>query len=154
MSIRSSDLGIELHTRRESALFRWFLACLLFGKPIQQTVAARAYHQLVNEGLTTPEKLVAAGWGRLVEALGRGHYVRFDESTATKLLEICQQLIERYGSVRGLLKECATPAELERRLQEFKGIGPMTARIFVRDVMPVWWPVTGSRRRLLSGALW
>ena len=28
-------LGIKLSSRKEAELFRWFLACLLFGKPIQ-----------------------------------------------------------------------------------------------------------------------
>jgi endonuclease III len=138
MSIRSSDLGIDLRTRRESALFKWLLACLLFGKPIQQEVAARAYHELVKAGLTTPQKILQAGWQKLVQILDRGHYVRFDESTATKLLQVCEALLARYGTMRKLLYECENPAELARRLQEFKGIGPTTARIFVRDVKPVW----------------
>lgn len=145
MPIRSADLGINLRTRREAALFRWFLACLLFGKPIQQTVAAHAYQELVRAGLTTPEKIIQAGWSTLVKVLGRGHYVRFDESTATKLLDVCQGLLSRYGTLRQLIGECRNPAELSRRLQEFKGIGPTTARIFVRDVRPVWWNPAGFR---------
>lgn len=28
-------LGIDLSSRREGELFKWLLACLLFGKPIQ-----------------------------------------------------------------------------------------------------------------------
>ena len=32
-------LGINLASKKEEELFRWFLACLLFGKPIQTEIA-------------------------------------------------------------------------------------------------------------------
>jgi endonuclease III len=128
------DLGIRLESGRERELFKWLLACLLFGKPIQQGVARRAFVELEQEGLVTPRAILKAGWGKLVEVLDRGHYVRYDFSTATKLLEVCQALLERYGSLRGLLRRSRSRADLARRLQEFKGIGPTTARIFLRDL--------------------
>ena len=53
--IRSGDLGIDLPSFREVELFKWFLACLLFGKPIQQGVARRTYFEFVKEGLLTPK---------------------------------------------------------------------------------------------------
>src|SRR5581483_1011661 len=90
--IAAKDLGIDLPSRQESEYFKWFLACLLFGKPIQQEVARRAYGAFVNAGLTTPEAIQAAGWDRLVAVLDAAHYVRYDYSTATKLLDICRQL--------------------------------------------------------------
>ena len=70
--IRSRDLGIALHRGTESELFKWFLACLLFGKPIQQEVARRAYLELARENLVTPEAILRAGWDRLVEVLDQG----------------------------------------------------------------------------------
>ena len=130
----SRALGIHLRSGRERDLFRWFLACLLFGKPVQQGVAARAYHALLREGLSTPDAILDAGWDRLVEVLDRGHYVRFDFSTATKLLDVCRALTGRYGTVRRLLAASTSPADLSRRLQAFKGVGPTTTRIFLRDV--------------------
>jgi len=39
--ISAKDLDIDLSSKQESAYFNWFLACLLFGKPIQQEVAKR-----------------------------------------------------------------------------------------------------------------
>lgn len=48
-------LGIDLRSKKEEDLFRWFLACLLFGKPIQAEIAERAYHKLIAEYLTSPE---------------------------------------------------------------------------------------------------
>jgi endonuclease III len=134
--VSSRDLGIRPETGRERELFKWLLACLLFGKPVQQEVAGRAYVELARENLVTPQAIVDAGWDKLVEILDRGHYVRYDFSTATKLLEVCRTLIDRYGTVRQLLRQSGSRADLVRRLQEFKGIGPTTARIFVRDLAP------------------
>lgn len=140
-------LQIDLASKRERELFKWFLACLLFGKPIQTEIAEQAYRELVKARLTSPKAVRSAGWDRLVELLDRAHYVRYDFSTATKLLEVCQELTRRYGTVKNLLAEARTPLELSKRLQEFKHIGPVTARIFVREVRPIWYRRSGSAKR-------
>jgi len=132
--IYSRDLGINLKSGKEEEIFKWFLACLLFGKPIQQEVAKRTYFEFEKENLLTPEKILEAGWDKLVEVLDRGHYVRYDFSTATKLLEICKKLKKDYGSLGNLLKSAKNKKDLERKLLEFKGIGPVTTRIFLRDL--------------------
>jgi endonuclease III len=128
-------------------VFKWFLACLLFGKPIQQTVARRAYVELVKAGLATPEAIRRAGWDRLVEVLDRGHYVRFDFSTATKLLEVSRALTSRYGTLSELLRQSTSLRDAGRRLQEFPGVGPTTTRIFLRDLRSDW-----PRRLRVDGA--
>lgn len=132
--IYSKDLGINLKSGKEEEIFKWFLACLLFGKPIQQEVAKRAYFEFEKAGILSPEKILKAGWDRLVEILDRGHYVRYDFSTATKLLEICKELKEKYGTLLNLLNQAKNQKDLERKLLEFKGIGPVTVRIFLRDL--------------------
>lgn len=132
--IYANELGINLKSKKESQLFKWFLACLLFGKPIQQEVAKRAYLEFEKEGLTSPNKILVAGWDKLVEVLDRGHYVRYDFSTATKLLEICKKLKEEYGTVAKLIEQSKNKKDLEKKLLEFKGIGPVTAKIFLREV--------------------
>lgn len=132
--IGSQDLGIDLKSGKESELFKWFLACLLFGKPIQQEVARRTYFEFVKEGLVTPEAIIDAGWDKLVEVLDRGHYVRYDYSTATRLLEICKALKEEYGTVTNLINQSKDREDLAERLDRFKGIGPVTIRIFLRDI--------------------
>ena len=143
-NIRSKELGIDIHSLRERELFRWFLACLLFGKPIQQDIARLAFLQLDEAGLNSPEAILDAGWKRLVDLLDRAHYVRYDFSTATKLLDVCRALMMRYGSLERLIAQYATPAELGKALQEFKGIGPVTARIFLREVRPLWHELKGE----------
>ena len=131
-------LRIDLSSRNEEELFKWFLACLLFGKPIQTEIAERAFQELVAARLTNPSAVLRAGWDKLVRLLDRAHYVRYDFSTATKLLEVCEELKRRYGTLTNLLAQARTASELSHRLQEFKHIGPVTTRIFLRDVRPVW----------------
>jgi hypothetical protein len=136
--IYAHELGIDLSSKQEIVYFKWFLACLLFGKPIQQEVAKRTYLEFVNEGLITPDAIIHAGWDELVEVLDKGHYVRFDYSTATKLLDVCKELKENYGTLTSLLKQSETLDELSSRLQDFKGVGPKTTEIFLRDIAPIF----------------
>ncbi|PIG88628.1 ATPase involved in DNA replication initiation [Aspergillus arachidicola] len=135
--IQATELGIDLSSRTESEYFKWFLACLLFGKPVQQGVAKRAFLELVQEGITSPDAILAAGWDRLVEILDEGHYVRYDFSTATKLLDVAGAIKEEYGTFGEMLKRFRSIEELEMRLQEFKGVGPKTVEIFMRDMRPL-----------------
>jgi endonuclease III len=136
----AEELGIHLSSKKEEELFKWFLVCLLFGKPIQRQVAERAFHTLATARLLSPDAILRAGWDELVRLLDEAHYVRYDFSTATKLLHVCTELKERYGSLTQLIAQCKTPEEVSARLQEFKYIGPVTARIFLREVQPVWYP--------------
>ena len=88
-------LGIDLASKNDEELFKWFLACLLFGKPIQTEIAERAWRVLIDAHLTSPAAVSRVGWDKLVSLLDRAHYVRYDFSTATKLLEVCQELKRR-----------------------------------------------------------
>ncbi len=133
-SIYSKELSINLKPQQEAELFKWFLACLLFGKPIQQEVAKQTYFEFVKEELISPKAIIGAGWDKLVEVLDRGHYVRYDFSTATKLLEICKALQQNYGTLTNLIHQSKNVGDLSRRLQKFKGIGPVTCSIFLRDL--------------------
>ena len=78
--------------------------------------------------------------------LDEAHYVRYDFSTATKLLHVCKELKERYGSLTSLFTQSKTPAELSANLQDVKFIGPVTVRIFLREVSPVWYPSAASAK--------
>ena len=135
--IQANELGIDLSSGTETEYFKWFLACLLFGKPVQQGVAKRAFLELVQEGITSPDAILAAGWDRLVEILDEGHYVRYDFSTATKLLDVAGVIKEEYGTFGEMLKRFRSVEELEMHLQEFRGVGPKTVEIFMRDMRPL-----------------
>jgi hypothetical protein len=140
-------LGINLASKEEEELFKWLLACLLFGKPIQTRIAEQAYRELVAARLLTLNAILSAGWDKLVRLLDQAHYVRYDFSTATKLLEISKELKNHYGSVTNLLAQAKTPRGLSAKLQAFKNIGPVTARIFIREMRPHWYPSRVSRRQ-------
>ena len=64
-----AELEIDLASRKEEELFKWFLACFLFGKPIQQEIAERAYLEFVRAGLVSPDAIIRAGWDELVRLL-------------------------------------------------------------------------------------
>jgi poly(A) polymerase len=136
--INAAELGIDLSSRNDEDLFKWLLACLLFGKPIQQQVAKRTYEVLTGAGVASLDKLAGSTWDELVKLLDQGHYVRYDYSTATKLLEVSRAIKEQYGSVLDLISTAASAHELEKRLIAFRCIGPTTTEIFLRDVGPIW----------------
>jgi len=132
----SEELGIDLST--PSGRFKWFIASILFGARISEQIATNTYRCLEAAGIDTPDRIVGAGWDRLVEILDMGGYVRYDFSTATKLLEIMTALRQSYGSLENLYCQASGGKDLEKRLQEFKGIGPTTAQIFLRELRGTW----------------
>ncbi len=132
----SEELGLDL--KKPEDRFKWFLASVLFAKRISAGIAKRTYRRFIEEGLTTPEAILEAGWGRLVEVLDSGGYVRYDFSTATNLIKIMEELKTKYGSLEELYAKANSPEDLERRLQEFKGVGPVAVNIFLRELRGVW----------------
>lgn len=137
--IGPKDLGIDLKKPTDAELFRWLVACDLFGARISQDIAARAFRELDGAGLLTPDKLAGAGWQRLVDLLDAGGYVRYDESTARELIELGAEVRDQYGGRLSRLRDGASSkTELRRRVQEFKGMGPTAADIFLREVGPAW----------------
>jgi endonuclease III len=132
----SQELGVDLSKPRDR--FKWFLASLLFAKRISADTAKKTYHQFQEHGLITPEKILAAGWDRLVQVLDSGGYTRYDFSTATNLLNIMKELKEKYGDLEELNRHSTSPKDLEKRLREFKGVGPVTVNIFLRELTTVW----------------
>ena len=98
--------------------------------------------------------MAQATWQERVDALGRGHYRRYDERTATMLGDEAQLVLRRWrGDLRGLHREGGDdPARLRPMLTEFSGIGPTGADIFLREAQAVW---PGIRpyvdRRVASG---
>lgn len=132
----SKELGLDLSKAEDR--FKWFLASILFAKRISAEIAKETYHQFEKERLTTPEKILKAGWDRLVQVLDSGGYVRYDFSTASNLLGIMKELEEKYGDLEELNRQSSDPSDLEKRLQEFKGVGPVGVNIFLRELRGIW----------------
>jgi hypothetical protein len=118
--------------------FKWFLASVLFAKRISAETAKQTYFYFEQEELTSPDAILEAGWDRLVEALDSGGYTRYDFSTATSLLGIAKTLKEKYGDLERLHAESGSATDLESRLQEFKGVGPVGVNIFLRELRGIW----------------
>jgi len=134
----SEELGIKLNERTDDEIFKWFLASILFGARISETIVKNTYITFKKYHVLTPEKILDAGWDELVRILDEGGYVRYDFSTADKLLLICKTLLEKYGSLTCLYEEAKNSKDLEQRLMGFKGIGPITVNIFLRELRPFW----------------
>ncbi|MFQ6116904.1 MAG: hypothetical protein ACE5LQ_01415 [Candidatus Bipolaricaulia bacterium] len=135
----SAALGIDLESKDTGEIFKWFLAAGLFGARIGEAIAIRTYREFARRGVVTPQAVLNRGWDGLVEILDAGGYVRYDFKTATKLLEIADKLEREYHGDLNLLHERAKDSQdLERKLLEFKGIGPVTANIFLRELRGVW----------------
>ena len=92
-----------------------------------------------DEGLISPENLSRASWEDLVRVHGKGGYVRYDGITATYMKEMAEKVLADYGGDLSRLDElCDGPGDLENRLMELKRVGPVTARIFLRELRGIW----------------
>jgi hypothetical protein len=136
----SEKLGIDLAGANDDACFRWFLASLLFGARISETTAKHTYAAFVQHSLTTPSKIIGAGWDFLVNPVMReGGYVRYDGRKSTQILRDCERLLADYGGSMNRLHDAARDArDLEERLGAFYGVGPVTTNIFLRELRPRW----------------
>jgi endonuclease III-like uncharacterized protein len=137
--IGPADLGIDPGRGTDSQLFKWLVACDLFGRRISQDIAAAAFKELDKAGLLSPKKLAEADWQQLVDLLGAGGYKRYDESTARELIQLGNDAMQNYHGrlsriTDGQDGKSAAKAEIKSRVQEFKGIGPTAADIFVREL--------------------
>ena len=139
-ALYSEELGIDLRRAADEELFKWFLASILFGTRITETIAKNTYRSFERHHLLDPRKILEAGWDFLVNPVMReGGYVRYDEKTSTKLLRICQTLLTEYeGSLNTLHKKSSDSYDLENRVMQFYGIGPVTMNIFLRELRPFW----------------
>lgn len=134
-TISAQDLQIDFQGAREAALFKWLLASFLMGKRIQGPIAAKAYQVIVEQHTCeTPQKLAQCTHRQLVAMLGQARYVRYDESTASRLLALANKLNTEYaGKVSNIVKMSEDRQAFEKRLSEFEGIGPKTVEIFMRE---------------------
>lgn len=120
--------------RSELDLFRWFLLCYLFGKPIRSESAVNTWTEFIAERLDTPWAIANASERKLVKVLHSGGYTRYQHVTARGLKTCMEQLIREYeGSLFLLLESSEDDSEFSKRLQKLYGIGPKVAEIFMRE---------------------
>lgn len=135
----AEEAGITLRDK-PSPLYRLLVLTTLLSVRISADLAVAAARELSRAGWRTPKAMLASTWQQRVDALGRAHYKRYDESTATYLEQGAQLVQDRYaGDLRRLRAEADGDVALMRKLlTEVPRIGPTGAHIFCREVQVVW----------------
>ncbi|MFI8890202.1 endonuclease [Streptomyces paradoxus] len=135
----AEEAGIGLKDTPQP-LYRLLVLSHLLSARIRGSIALATARALHEAGLRDPRRMARASWQERVDALGRGGYRRYDERTATQLGDAAELLSERWGGdLRRLRREAdGEVAELRRLLQEFPGIGPAGADIFLREAQGIW----------------
>ncbi|MFJ5809665.1 endonuclease [Streptomyces sp. NPDC093093] len=135
----AEEAGIHLRNT-PMPLYQLLTLCVLFSVRIKADIAVAAAHEVFAAGWRTPRAMAASSWQDRVDALGRAHYRRYDESTATALAEGAELVRDRYaGDLRRLRKAaCEDPDRIRELLREVPRIGPVGADIFCREAQGVW----------------
>ena len=136
----ADQAGITLRDK-PAPLFQLLVLSLLTSARISADIAVASARELFATGWRTPRRMQASTWQQRVDALGRGGYRRYDESTATALDEACTLLREEHRGDLRRIRPANTGGDvagLEEALTGFKRIGPAGAGIFCREVQAVW----------------
>ncbi len=150
----AEEAGITLRDTPQP-LYRLLVLAHLLSARINGSIAVATARALHEAGLRDPRRMAGARRQERVDALGRGGYRRYDERTATQLGEGADLLTKRWGGDLRRLRADAggDVGELRRLLQEFPGMGPTGADIFLREVQRVWpEPAPYLDRKALDGA--
>ncbi|MDA3630922.1 endonuclease [Saccharopolyspora sp. WRP15-2] len=136
-STLAARAGINLENK-PAPLYRLLVLVTLLSARIKADLAVSAARELAEFG--TAQKMCDATWQQRVDALDRGHYVRYDESTSTALGKGAQLLIDRYhGDLRRMRAKADGDLDVLRELlTEVPRIGPVGADVFCREVQLVW----------------
>ncbi|GHI40631.1 endonuclease [Streptomyces violascens] len=135
----AGEAGIRLRDT-PAPLYQLLVLCVLFAVPIRAQTALAAARELFAAGFRTPRAMADSSWQDRVDALGRAHYRRYDESTATALGDGAELVLERWhGDLRALRKQAdGDLGRMRELLQEVPRIGPTGADIFCREAQAVW----------------
>ncbi|HZA09966.1 endonuclease [Mycobacterium sp.] len=135
----AEQAGISLKDTPQP-LFQLLILCMLASKPISADIAVAAAKELFDAGWRSPDSVLKARRADVIHAFGRAHYVRYDESSATRLVSIAGHVNHKYaGDLRRLVDVSGRDVRAAKRLlKEFNGIGDTGADIFLREVQDVW----------------
>lgn len=134
----SAELGIDVDAG-DAQVERWFVAATLFGARISARVAERTFGVMADAGLARIGQLRHVPTDDLIRMLDAGGYARYDFRTATRLLELSEIIDERYdGQVAVIGRRFTTHPELSAALDALPGWGPVTIRLFLRELRGVW----------------
>jgi hypothetical protein len=135
----AEQAGITLRDK-PAPLYQLLVLTTLLSVRIKADIAVAAAKELFRAGWRTPRAMADSTWQQRVDALGRAHYKRYDESTSTYLAEGAQRVLDVYhGDLRRMWAEAdGNAAALRRALTAFPRIGETGAHIFCREVQLVW----------------
>lgn len=135
----AEEAGIRL-ADKPAPLYRLLVMSVLLSTRISADIAVAAAAELRRSGMGTPGRMRDATWQQRVDALGRAHYKRYDESTATALGEGAEMMREQYRDDLRRLRERAErdPRQIRDLLTGFPRLGPVGAQIFCREAQAVW----------------
>jgi endonuclease III len=138
-SLYAEDAGIKL-ADRPGPLYQLLVLATLLSAPIPAETGIAAARELFAAGYRSPKAMSEASWQDRVDALGRGHYRRYDERTATMLGDGADLLSAKWhGDLRRLRDRAdGETSAITSALTEFSGIGPTGASIFLREVQDTW----------------
>lgn len=129
----AADFDLDVNAD-ELDMFRWFLLCLLFGKPIRAEAAVATWQLFIDAEFDTPWAIANASERQLVRLLHAGGYTRYQHVTAHGLKLCMDRLIREYdGSLWTMLESSIDDIEFSKRLQKLHGVGPKVAEIFTRE---------------------
>ena len=135
----AGQAGIRL-ADKPSPLYRLLVLSVLLSTRIRADIAVDAARELAAAGCTTPRGTAGTTWRQRVDALGRAHYVRYDESTATALGEGARLLLDGCrGDLRRLREDAdGDVSRLRASLERTPRLGPVGSAIFCREAQAVW----------------
>src|ERR1700735_3167644 len=135
----AEEAGIRL-ADRPGPLYQLLVLATLLSARISADIAVAAARELFAAGYRSPKARSEASWQDRVDALGRGHYRRYDERTATMLGDGADLLSSKWhGDLRRLRDQADGEAgAIASMLTEFSGVGPTGASIFLREVQDTW----------------
>jgi hypothetical protein len=134
----SQEVGIDVDRGGED-VERWFLAASLFGARISAATAVRTYAVLAAAGVHTVADAGARSEADLVALLDEGGYARYDFQTSARLHALAAVLDRTWsGRVDTLGAALREPRHLEAELDRMPGWGPVTVRLFLRELRGVW----------------
>lgn len=135
----SRELGIDLSTLDKKQLFRWLIAAKLFGRRTNDATSKAAFAALDKRGLTDIDILAEADAGEIIKALESSGYAKGDAQLADELKALSRKIIEDFGGDLNQLHALAlNAADLEQKLATLPGIGPISTKVFLRELRGLW----------------
>ncbi|APE14817.1 endonuclease [Mycobacterium crocinum] len=150
----AAEAGITLRDT-PMPLFQLMVLCMLASKPIDASIAMHAARELFRAGLRTPRAVLAANRQTMIDAFARAHYVRYDESSASRLTELATRVNDDYRNDLRTLARVSKPdvRSAKQLIKQFTGIGDTGSDIFLREVQDVWpWVRPYFDKRALDSA--